>query len=294
MCRPCTTAAECDTTEPTSGKRRGPNQLEELTAIGQAMADAALVFDQSVLIWGWNAWEYDGSTDGTKDLDGYLRADAVKRAAVLCHAVVETLTPHFPPRFGRPGRVTPETNGNVLRDVAEQMDLLGLSYGLHEGLLDDLNREYLPEELFPHLLRDRSTRNPAVCPLCGSKREAVRDGDTDAFAGWLCRVCSGDVKKAKRVLKSRRVDEAVAEEKRRKKERAKEKVAPATAPDGGFTLPLLGVLDLRTQEERERDDAAAITIPPLTPPPPINKPKSKPKPRREATPKLHNRLAGVN
>jgi len=296
MCKPCATAAECTTTEtrtePAKRRRtrkltRIPNQLEELTAIGRAMADAALVFDQTVSICGWSGWDRDGTTTSLHDIDGYMRADAVKRASALCRAVVETLAPHFP---SRPNPL-PEGNsdGNTLRHVAEQMDRLDEVRGYHDGYRDDRDREYTKEELYPHLLRDRSAKDQSVCPLCGSQREfnliCVEASEGEDVQSWICNTCEMDVKKARRVLKARRMNP----DKPKRKKQTKLKTAPV--PVAEFALPFFGEVDCRTAEQKAADEAAGVPAPQCFIPDVPTKSKAKSKP--VSVPPLHNRISSI-
>jgi hypothetical protein len=257
-------------------RRRSPNQLQELTAIGRAMADAALTFDQAVNVYGWAD---DRSTHA--DTAGCERAEAVQRAAVLFEVIAGVLAPHFPKRVSH---LPVGTDGNILRDVAEQMDRLDHARGFHDGFIDDRDRLYTPEELYPHVLRERSARDAGVCPLCGGGRvfNIICEDDGDDQEGWLCSTCEGDVKMAKRVLKAKRV--SPDKPKRAKKVKAM-KATNTPAPAGSFCLPLLGVLDCRTPDERAADDAAGIVLPQ----PHIPATKAKP----VTVPALHNRISGI-
>jgi len=262
-------------------RRRCPSQLQELTAIGRAMADAAMTFDQAVNLYGWAD---DRSIYA--DTQSCERTSAVQRAAVLFEVIADVLAPHFPKRVGH---LAVGTDGNTLRDVAEQLDRLDHARGFHDGFLDDHERDYLKEELYPHLLRERSARDASVCPLCGGRRTfnliCVEPGDGEDEQGWLCSTCEGDVRKAKKVLKANRVD---PDKPKRKKAKRANPAPVIPAPVGEFRLPLLGVLDCRTPEERVADDAAGIVLPqPHIPG--VTKPKAKP----VQVPALHNRISGL-
>ncbi len=262
MCKPCTTAAESRPAADRPTARRDtrnplriPNQLDVLTAIGRAMADAALVFDQSVNMYEWGG---DGSIYATTQ--GCDLSSAVKRAAELCGAVADILHPHFLKRVDSCSPV-PATDGNVLRHAAGQMDRLALARGFHDGYEDNSGREFVKEELYPELLAERSAKDPSVCPLCGSEREETMGHEEDGavLLSWCCWACRSDVRKAKRVLERRRVNPNKPE--RAKKVKAK-KGNHTPAPAGEFCLPLLGVLDCRTPAERAADDAKGVKVAP--------------------------------
>jgi len=139
----------------------------------------------------------------------------------------------------------------------------------------------------------------APCPLCGGEREfniiCVEADEGDDVQSWMCNQCEGDVKKARRVLKAKRVNP----DKKPAKKPKKAKVAPTT-PTGTISgLPWFGELDCRTDEEIAADEAAGVPppvcfLPNSTTPAKPAKPKPRPKPRQEQAPALVNRLAGIN
>ena len=111
-------------------------------------------------------------------------------------------------RTRHPFRVDGRTYGDGLRAAAEVFDRIDHSGRLDECLEDGDSRLYTAAELFPFVLRERNAKNPAVCPLCGCRREdvTVYDDEQGDFREWQCRTCGSDVERAKQHLKSRRPD----------------------------------------------------------------------------------------
>ena len=104
------------------------------------------------------------------------------------------------------------THGRALRRAADLCDRVDHLMGVHlgEGVVDDQGRKLAPGELFPYLLRCRSARNSANCPVCGTGGR-FQASDESAGRGerkrhWMCGACGGDVHEGRQILRRTLMD----------------------------------------------------------------------------------------
>lgn len=183
--------------------RRGPTAVGVTEAHLRALAEVLAVADELVSL----GFEDDGTkTPRVKQAEKLIRRHAASMGELRDVLTASGYTPR-----------DYTTHGRALRRAADLCDRVDHLMGVHlgEGVVDDEGRKLAPGELFPYLLRCRSARNSANCPICGTGGRFIA---VDESAGrgerkrhWMCGACGGDVGEGREILRRTLMDGRPAE-----------------------------------------------------------------------------------